>query len=252
MNRTGWILLHCKLIDSRVFQNEGLLKVWIWCLLKANHEEAWVPVKTGKGKIEVHLKPGQFIFGRKSAAKELKMKPSTVRNRILKLKKFGNLDIQSDTQYSIITIINWEVYQKVIIKRGHPDRTAKGHPKDTNNNDNNNNNITPDIFSLRKRYSNQKLIDRVFATIASTRKSNKVADSVLLAQLQKWERYPIEQVESAIHTYLNKDYASQGKREDYLLGIIRNSQNRMTPAPTYKPPPIYKDGDQYEQSNSTE
>jgi len=63
---------------SRVFQNEGLFKIWMWCLLKANHKGQWIIIKTGRGTTEVWIEPGQFIFGRLTAAKELKMKPSTV------------------------------------------------------------------------------------------------------------------------------------------------------------------------------
>jgi len=61
--------------------------------------------------MEAWVDPGQFIFGRESAAKELKMSPSTVWNRIKKLENMRNLDIESDSKYSIITIINWNTYQ---------------------------------------------------------------------------------------------------------------------------------------------
>jgi len=131
----GYIKVYRKTIRSRVFQNEGLFKVWMWCLLRANHKGQWVSVKTGKGTTEVHILPGQFIFGRKTAAKELKMKPSTVRNRTLKLKNMRNLDIQSNSQYSIIIIINWDTYQAPLEKEGHLKRTGVGQPKDTNKND---------------------------------------------------------------------------------------------------------------------
>ncbi len=110
MNR-GFVKLWRKTRDSRIFQSEGLLKVWIWCLLKASHIERWVSIRTGRGTIEILLKPGQFIYGRNSAAKELRMKPSTVRNRIQKLKNIENLDIQKDTHFSIITVKNWDTYQ---------------------------------------------------------------------------------------------------------------------------------------------
>lgn len=82
---------------------------------------------------------------------------------------------------------------------------------------------TPDFFSLKNKYDSI-LVDNVFRAIASTRKNGKVADSVLFAQLRKWERYPVEQVEAGIQIYLEKDYAGQGKREEYLLGIIRNQK----------------------------
>ena len=223
--RTGYVFLHRKLIDSRVFQNADLLKVFIWCLLKANHEGRWVPLTVGRGKIEVFVKPGQFIFGRSTAAKELKMPASSVRNRIGTLQKIEIISVKVDTHYSTITIINWNTYQAIGIKKDRQ-RTDKGQPKDTNKNDKNDKKETPDFFSMKKRYAHQDLIDSAFQAIASTRKSGKVADSVLLAQLKKWEEYPVEQVESGIKVYLEKDYAGQGKREEYLLGIFRNIDNR--------------------------
>lgn len=151
----GYVKIYRKTIRSQVFQNEGLFKVWMWCLLKANHKGQWVSVKTGKGTTEVWIEPGQFIFGRKKAAKELKMKPSTVRNRILKLKNMGNLDIQSNSQYSIIIIINWDTYQAPYEKEGHPKRTAKGQPKDTNKNDKKEKNTYIDASKKILTYLNQ-------------------------------------------------------------------------------------------------
>ncbi len=79
-------------------------------------------------------------------------------------------------------------------------------------------------FSSLKNKYDSILVDNVFRAIASTRKSGKVADSILLAQLRKWDRYPVEQVKTGIRVYLEKDYAGQGKREEYLLGIIRNQK----------------------------
>ena len=134
----GYVKLWRKTADSRVFQNEGLLKVWIWCLLRAAHKEIWVSIKTGRGQTEVLLKPGQFIFGRDSAAKKLRMKPTTVWVRMLKLKHLGNIDIESDRQYSIITIINWESYQSENKKNDIESdyrMTGKCLPNDTYKND---------------------------------------------------------------------------------------------------------------------
>ena len=219
MNR-GYVKVYRKTKESRVFQNEGLFKVWMWCLLKANHKGAWVPIKVGRSTMEVWINPGQFVFGRKKAAKELKMKASTVWKRIKKLENMRNCDIKSNSKYSIITIINWNTYQGHEEKgnsKGDSQGTAREHKQECKEE------ITPETFSsLRERYSDQELINRCFEAIRSTRKTGKVADSVLVAQLRKWERYPVEQVETGIRAYLDKDYAAQGKREEYLWGIIRN------------------------------
>jgi len=106
-------------------------------LMKASHKNHWVSVSTGRAVTEVELQPGQFIFGRDSAARELGMVPSTIWKRMQKLKKLQNVDIQSSTHYSIVSIMNWDAYQAEI-KKGdsESDRqvTGKEQPSDTNKN----------------------------------------------------------------------------------------------------------------------
>ena len=138
----GWIKLYRKSIDSQVFQSEGLWKIWTWCLLKANHEERWVSIKTGKGTSEVFVKRGQFVFGRKTAAKELKMVERTVHKRMLKLKTMRNCDIQSDTHYSIVTILNYDLYQGSKNEEVTGKVTGKGQARDTNKNYKNEKNLS--------------------------------------------------------------------------------------------------------------
>lgn len=106
-----WVKLHRQLLDSQVFQDVALLKVWIWCLLRANWKEVWIPTTSGRGTTQTQLLPGQFICGRNAAAVELKMKPTTVRDRLKKLASMGNLAIQSAGPKSIVTVCNWETYQ---------------------------------------------------------------------------------------------------------------------------------------------
>lgn len=142
MDDEGWISLYRKSIYSQVFQNEGLWKVWTWCLLKANHEDKWVSFKTGRGTAEIFVKRGQFLFGRKTAARELNMKDRTVHKRMLKLKSMRNCDIQSDSHYSVVTILNYDHYQSHSSEEGTGKGTPKGQARDTNNNDNNENKKT--------------------------------------------------------------------------------------------------------------
>jgi len=133
----GWIKLHRKSIHSQVFQNEGLWKIWTWCLLRANHEDTWISIRTGKGTTEVFIKRGQFVFGRKSAAKILKMDESTVYKRMRKLENMGNCNTQSNTHYSIVTVLNYELYQGSKNDEVTPKVTPKEHPSNTDKNDKN-------------------------------------------------------------------------------------------------------------------
>jgi len=226
MNR-GYFCVWRKIEDSAVFQNEGLLKVFLWCLIHANHKESFVQVKTGRGFTEVKLKPGSFLFGRESAAKSLHMAPSTVWKRILKLKKLEILNIESNSHYSILYIINWHSYQDTPKKRnieGNRQGTGKEHRQSLNHS---RNKITLCDFSsqiseLEKRYLDQEIINQAFQAVSSTRKGGKITDSVKLSILKSWDEYPVESVMAGIRAYLKKGYARQGKNEKYLLGIIRN------------------------------
>ena len=136
----GFVCLWRRSIDSQVFQNAGLWKVWTWCLLTASHKKHWVKLKVGKQVTEVVVKPGQFVFGRNAAAKVLDMKASTAWYRMKKLEQLGNLDIHSNTHYSIVTICNWSKYQTGRKRVRHPKLTAVRQPSDTYNNGNNDNN----------------------------------------------------------------------------------------------------------------
>jgi len=107
----GWFKTWRKIKDSQVFHNEGLLKVWTWCLIKASHKTRWSTIKVGRTITEVEIHRGQFLFGRDVAAKELRMKPTTAYKRMLKLKKMRNIDINSNSNYSIVSICNYDTYQ---------------------------------------------------------------------------------------------------------------------------------------------
>lgn len=74
MENKSYIKLFRKLLSSPIFENEKALKIWVWCLLKATHKEREQLV----GRQVVHLEKGQFVFGRKKASEELKMKERTL------------------------------------------------------------------------------------------------------------------------------------------------------------------------------
>jgi hypothetical protein len=103
----GWVKLHRQLLDSPKFQNEKLLKVWIWCMLKASHQTHEQQV----GRQTITLEPGQFVFGRNASAEELKLKPSTAWDYMHLLESDSTINIKSNNKFSIVTVVNWELYQ---------------------------------------------------------------------------------------------------------------------------------------------
>jgi len=101
----GWIKLHRKILDNGVFADAELLKVFIWCILKAN-----ISINE-KNVYDAKIKQGQFLTGRISASEELYIKPSTVHNRLKKLQRMGYIKLKSTNKYTIITVLKYKQYQ---------------------------------------------------------------------------------------------------------------------------------------------
>lgn len=140
----GFILLSRNILDSDVFASQKLLKIWIWCLCKANFKDKSVPLKVGKGETIVRVKRGSFIFGRNKAEDELFIDGSTIYKSMQKLKELSMIEIESNNQYSIATISNYDAYQdsksyKVTSKEQPSNNqvTSKEQPSNTTNNYNN-------------------------------------------------------------------------------------------------------------------
>ena len=113
---TGHIRLHRSILESQVFAHPTALKIWVWCLCKASYKERFVPLKIGKGTTTINIKSGQFIFGRYKAEEELGIDGSTIYKWIQKFasETFDNMIyLESNNQYTIITISNWSTYQGI-------------------------------------------------------------------------------------------------------------------------------------------
>lgn len=108
MNR-GYVRLWRKSLDAGWIKNHKLWCFWTYCLMKASHKE----FDTIVGLQIVHLMPGQFIFGRRKAAEETGLSEREVRTILAFLINAGNLTIKTTNKYSVITIVNWPIYQSV-------------------------------------------------------------------------------------------------------------------------------------------
>jgi hypothetical protein len=142
----GAILLSRSLLDSEVFASQKMLKIWIWCLCKANFKDKYTSIKTGRGETTVKVKRGQFLFGRFTAEEELEINGSTIYKIMRKFEEMGNIVIKSNSHYSVITICNYDVYQdietyKVTTNEQPKDNqvTGKEQPSNTTNKDNKDN-----------------------------------------------------------------------------------------------------------------
>ncbi len=103
----GYIKLWRKIIDGGWLKNHKLWVFWSWCLVKASHKECDLVV----GCQQVHLMPGDFVFGLNKASEELDMSVRSIRTIIDFLRNSQNMTIKTTNKYSVISITNWGIYQ---------------------------------------------------------------------------------------------------------------------------------------------
>ncbi|MEX1447787.1 replication protein [Enterococcus sp. C76] len=86
---TGYVKLHRKVMNSFVWTNPYMYKLWSLCLMKASHENR------------------KILFN----GKEIQVNSGSVWRWLKQFEKNGMLNIKSTTKYSVISIKNWSLYQ---------------------------------------------------------------------------------------------------------------------------------------------
>jgi uncharacterized phage protein (TIGR02220 family) len=112
----GWIKLHRAVMKSDTFSRLTAIQqlITIYIILNANHEDG---VWYDKYKdIEVSIKRGQVIVSRNKIANEWfkgdkEVTEQKVRTTLKKLEKLGFLTITSTNNYTVLEVLNYNVYQ---------------------------------------------------------------------------------------------------------------------------------------------
>lgn len=173
----GFVQLHRKIIDWEWYKNSNTCKLFIHCLLKANHTLCkWEGIT---------IKRGQFVTGRKKLALETGLSEQECRTALDHLKATKELTIKATKRYSIITVNNWQLYQT----KQPSNKPTSNQQATTNNNDNNDNKnirgrkfIPPSIeevetYCLEKGYSvNAESFVNYYQTIGWMIGKNKIKD----------------------------------------------------------------------------
>lgn len=104
----GWLKLHRSIIDSAVFDDADVLRVWIWLLCNVAFEEHDV-IYCGK---VIHLRRGQIATGRKKISQQMGVSENKVYRALNILKTLGNININPNNKFSLITVENWAKFQQ--------------------------------------------------------------------------------------------------------------------------------------------
>ena len=205
---SGWISLHRDITKWEWYDDINTCRVFIHCLLKANHEPAkW------RG---IDIDRGQFISSLSKLASETNLSVKQIRTSISKLNKTGEVASDGQAKHTVFTIKNYDKYQLEGKQTGKPrasEGQAKGKLGATNNNNNNeknenNKNIVPPkldwvIDYMKEKGANQSEAEKFFDYWESTgwsRKSGKVKDWQATVRTWLKNSKPIEEHNESVGT----------------------------------------------------
>lgn len=131
----GWISLHRKMIDWEWYNEPNTIRLFLHCLLKANHTD-----KKWRG---IDVKRGSFITSYGKLADELELSVQNIRTALSNLKLTGEITSESSSKNTVIKVVNYDLHQdgnKQPSKQITINQQASNKQVTTTNNDNNNNN----------------------------------------------------------------------------------------------------------------
>ena len=143
MNK-GFIKLPRELMYWMWYTDGNVFRVFVHLLLNACFED-------GEFYGEKICK-GQLITGRRVLASELRLSESQVRTALEKLEASGDITIKSTNKYSVITIVNWDLYQ-------NPEDFLNNKQTSTEHQPNNNRTL----YKKEKKEKNEKNYSRARA-----------------------------------------------------------------------------------------
>ena len=124
----GWIKIHRQLLEWEWYDDMKVFRLFIHCLLKANHAD-----KKYKGQL---VKRGTFLTSRDLLSNETGLTVREVRTALGKLISTNELTNVSTSKGSVITVINYDKYQNTTSKKTNK-RPTSDQQATTNKNEKN-------------------------------------------------------------------------------------------------------------------
>jgi len=218
----GYVKLWRKTLESGIFNDIGkTFKVACACLMLANHKK--------RNVYGVDLNPGEFITGRKKLAKAAKASEQEVRTALTRLQeKHRFLTIKTTNKFSIISIINWPLYQSEDERDNHTPQPTANQQLTTNKNDKNVKNTNVGIGNNKIVAPCNIVLDKFrshyYKKFAIEYKPNYGKDKRLINDLLKTTS--IEEIEKLMIVFFNSNDEFI-KKTDYGVGIFTSQINKI-------------------------
>ena len=108
MMESGFVVIHRKIINTAIYNNPKLLHLFIHCIIRANHMKRDILIS---GQL-LELNAGQFVTSRRALAKETGQSEYVVYRGLKALEKFDYIRVASTSQFTLITVNNYDLYQQ--------------------------------------------------------------------------------------------------------------------------------------------
>ncbi len=158
----GWIKLHRQFLEWEWYDEPNCLRVFLHCLLKANHKD-----KRYRGDV---IKRGTFVTSLEILSFELNLTVQQIRTVFDKLESTGEINRQSNRRGTILSICNYNSYQNDEAKNNKQDNRKITGKQQTSNrkltgtknekNEKNENNIIPTLSEVEEYFKESNKIDK--------------------------------------------------------------------------------------------
>ena len=206
----GWLKLYRSILDSAVFQDAEVLKVWIWLLCNVAFEQHDTMCY---GKV-IHLKPGQIATGRKKIAQCTDLNETKVYRALTVLKSLGNIEIKATNKYSIITVVNWDKYQDENGKRTSNEQQTNS--KTTTEEHQSNSKTTQHKNGKNGKKEKNIYICSFFQSVWDEYPKKLGKNKVTKAAMEQLEEAGENAVMGAVRNYVEK-IKKEGTEEKYIM-----------------------------------
>lgn len=223
----GWISLHRKMLEWEWYTDANVCRIFIHCLLKANHK-----TKKWRG---VTIKRGTFITSIKNLSHETGLSNQQVRTALQKLTDSGEINKQTTSLNTLITVTKYDEYQnsnKAITNNQHTSQQDSNKRVTTTNNDNNENKSRDTLSPLISEYASVCSMEQPLTVEQGDKLVEEFGEIEVNRILSNMENYKplVKKNKSAYLTarnWLSKDKGQQAQKDNtgfHKHATIRKAQ----------------------------
>lgn len=218
-NQKGWVKLHRSILEWEWYDDNNTFKVFIHCLLRANHkEQKW------RGQV---IEKGSFITSYSNLANECKLTTQQVRTSLNKLKKTNEVTIKTTNKNTYVTVCKYDSYQVLENTNNNQSNKQITNKQQTNNKQVTTNKNVNNIKNNNNTIDYKKLI--LFFN-QTTGKSVRVVNDKTKKQIQTRlkEGYTKEDITLAIKNCANDNFHKDNNLKYLTLEFITRADKLET------------------------